>query len=151
MSPPTWLNELVTIVLVVGLFYLVTLLVRRAWLTLLGGLFDCSLRAEGAKRWRPGLARYTGQYLEWYLIWHPWPRPSMVFVRDRTELAGMRDSDVTESQLGYAVAKVLMLRVREATPSRWELALNEGSATGLVSWLESAPPGRIGYRRGLDR
>ena len=58
---------------------------------------------------------------------------------------------VAASQLGYAVSKVLMLRVRETTPSRWELALNEGSATGLVSWLESAPPGRIGYRRGLDR
>ncbi|MGB3955814.1 MAG: DUF2550 domain-containing protein [Brooklawnia sp.] len=150
MSLPLWLDELITIVLVVGLIYMVTLLVRRAWLSVLGGLFDCALRADGATKWRPGLARYSGQYLEWYLVWHPWPRPTRLFVRDRCELVGFRDSDVSESKLGYAFARVVTLRARGQNPERWELAVNEGSATGLVSWLESAPPGRIGYRRGLD-
>ena len=53
MSLPLWLDELITIVLVVGLIYMVTLLVRRAWLSVLGGLFDCAPRADGATKWRP--------------------------------------------------------------------------------------------------
>lgn len=150
MSPPNWLTLVATVVLVVGLGYLVTLLVRRVWLGIQGGLFDCALRPHGATKWRPGLARYSGEFLEWYLIWHPWPRPSRVFVRSRCEVVSFRDSDVTESRLGYATSMILALRVSGGTPDHWELALNEGSAMGLVSWLESAPPGQGGYRRGWD-
>lgn len=147
MSPPTWLEQLAAVVLLVGLIYLFVLLARRTWLSLLGGLFDCALRPEGATRWRPGLARYSGEFLEWYRVWHPWPRPTRVFVRERCEMVSFRDSDVSESRLGYATSKILVLRVRDDTPGLWSLALNEGSAMGLVSWLESAPPGQVGYRR----
>lgn len=151
MSPLTWLDELVVVIAVLGLIYLLILLGRRVWLSMLGGLFDCALRADGVDKWRPGLARYAGEYLEWYLVWHPWPRPTLVFLREDCELASLRDTDVTESQLGYATAKILGLRVRGKQPEYWYLALNEGSAMGLVSWLESAPPGQqVGYRRRLD-
>lgn len=150
MSPPTWLEELATVVVVVGLSYLLVLLARRVWLSMLGGLFDCALRSVGATKWRPGLARYSGQILEWYLVWHPWPRSTLNFARDRVELVSMHDADVSESRLGYAFSKIVELRVRGDGLDGWELALNEGSATGLISWLESAPPGPGGYRRSLD-
>ncbi len=148
---PAWLDALVAVLFVVGLSFLLALLARRMWLNMLGGLFDCALRSRGSVKWRPGLARYSGEYLEWYRIWHPWPRPTRAFVRDEWVLASLRDSDLTESKLGYATAKVVVLRARGASRHYWELALNEGSAMGLVSWLESAPPGQqVGYRSRPD-
>lgn len=150
MTAPAWLDELITIVVIAGLLYLLTLLVRRVWLSTKGGLFDCALRPVGAPRWRPGLARYAGDCLEWYLVWHPWPRPSKIFVRDNCELASLRASDPSESRLGYLFSKILVLQTRDEIQDRWELALNEGSAMGMVSWLESAPPGQVGYRRRFD-
>ncbi len=149
MTVPGWLDELTTIVVIVVLVYLVTLLVRRAILSLRGGLFDCALRPLGGKKWRLGLARYSGELLEWYQVWHPLPTPSRVFVRENCELAGLRDSDPSESKLGYATARIIDLKVRDNPPAQMQLALNEGSAMGLVSWLESAPPGRVGYRRSM--
>lgn len=53
-----------------------------------------------------------------------------------------------ESRLGYEITRVLVI-VRDDEPGDWSLALNHGSATGLVSWLESAPPGSAGYRPDL--
>lgn len=151
MSLPTWTNELVTVILIVGLIYALALIGRRIWLGVQGGLFDCALRRSGAARFRPGLARYAGETLEWYLVWHPWPRPTKVFEREDSKLGALRESDASESSLGYAFSTILTLQVTGEVEESWELALNEGSAMGLVSWLESAPPGRqLGYRRRLD-
>lgn len=147
MSPPNWLNLLVTVSVVAGLIYLLILLARRVWLGMMGGLFDCAVRRQGATKWRPGLARYSGPSLEWYLIWHPLPLPSRIFLRAHSELISFRDSDAFESTLGYATSKIVGLRVLDESPEFFELAMNEGSAMGLVSWLESAPPGEVGYRR----
>lgn len=149
MTVPDGLYELATIVVVLVLIYMLTLLARRGWLSVRGGLFDCALRPVGAKKWRTGLARYQGEYLEWYLVWHPWPLPTRLFARDKCELVGLRDSDASESRLGYATAKIIDLKVADATPDQFQLALNAGSAMGLVSWLESAPPGQVGYRRSV--
>lgn len=140
----------VTIIVILGLLYLVNLLVRRWWLSAAGGLFDCALRPLSGGRWRLGLARYHGEVLEWYLIWHPWPRPSRVFVRNDTELLALRYPDEEEARLLFGTARVLDIKVSGADPGDWQLVLNEGSAVGLVSWLESAPPGQVGYRRILD-
>ena len=140
---------IVMIVAILGLLYLVNLLLRRWWLSVVGGLFDCALRAANGSVWRLGLARYRGEVLEWYLIWHPWPRPSRVFVRGETGLAGLRDGTEQVAGLFNSRARIIDVRVLGKDPGQWELALNEGSAVGLVSWLESAPPGQA-YRRNTD-
>ena len=93
MVPPDWLTLVVSIFAILGLGYLVILLVRRWWLSAAGGLFDCALRPADGGRWKLGLARYQGELLEWYLIWHPWPRPSRLFVRNDAELVALRNSD----------------------------------------------------------
>lgn len=151
MDDPGWPNWLATIVLVVGLCYLLAVFLRRVWLSSSGGLFDCGLRLQGARRWRLGLARYSGECFEWYLLWNVLPRPSRVFVRSECVVSGLRETDAAESQLGYAFSTILSLRVDDERPDspvqEWDLALNEGSAMGLVSWLEAAPPGQGDYRR----
>lgn len=149
MTVPEPAYQLATIVVILALIYMFALLARRVWLSVRGGLFDCALLPAGAIKWRTGLARYQGEYLEWYLVWHPWPRPTRLFARDKCELVGLRDTDPSESRLGYATAKIVDLKVANTTPDRFKLALNAGSAMGLVSWLESAPPGQVGYRRSV--
>ncbi len=101
MGLPSWIDELLTVVVVLVLVYMLALLARRAWLSLRGGLFDLALRQGDSGKWRPGLARYSGDVLEWYLVWHPWPFPTLTFPRDNSELSALRDSDVSESRLGY--------------------------------------------------
>ena len=150
MVPPDWLTLVVSIFAILELGYLVILLVRRWWLSAAGGLFDCALRPADGGRWKLGLARYQGELLEWYRIWHPWPRPSRLFVRNDTELVALRNSDAEESKLNWATSRIVDIQVKGETPGTWQLALDEGSAVGLVSWLESAPPGQVGYRRVLD-
>ena len=154
MSEPEWLNWLATVVLVTGLGYLLIVFARRVWLSRRGGLFDCGLRLAGTGRWRSGLARYSGERFEWYLLWRVWPRPSRVFVRGECEVNGLRETSSAEANLGYGFSTILSLHVTAAPPDRpqqnWELALSEGSAMGLVSWLESAPPGPGDYRRRHD-
>lgn len=146
MGLPSWIDEVLTVVVVLVLVYMLTLLARRAWLSMRGGLFDLALRRSDATKWRPGLARYSGEVLEWYLVWHPWPFPTLIFPRENSELGALRDSDLSESRLGYATSKIIELNVTGDRPEQWQFALNEGSAMGLISWLESAPPGHVGYR-----
>lgn len=147
---PDWPILLITAVVLVALVYLSILLARRWWLSAGGGLFDCALRPASGGRWRLGLARYSGDELEWYLVWHPLPRPSLVFRRGQVVLTGLRASDSEESLLAHATARILELRCTGEPQRDWLLALNEGSAMGLVSWLESAPPGQVGYRPRFD-
>ncbi len=151
MNDPGWLSLIAAIVLLLAVGYLSIVFVRRVWLSSRGGLFDCGLRSRDSGRWRLGLARYSGERFEWYLLWKIWPRPTRVFVRSECELGGLRETDAAESRLGYAFSRVLSLRVYGPTPEvpaqEWDLALNEGSAMGLVSWLEAAPPGQGDYLR----
>ncbi|MPM42916.1 hypothetical protein SDC9_89588 [bioreactor metagenome] len=77
-----------------------------------------------------------------------------MFVRGECEVNGLRETSSAEANLGYGFSTILSLHVTAAPPDRpqqnWELALSEGSAMGLVSWLESAPPGQGDYRRRHD-
>ena len=88
---------------------------RRRWIDRLGGTFDCSLRLRmttpGAG-WVLGVARYSEGILEWFRFFSYSLRPRMAFPRRN----GRAETE-------------------------WELAMSEESLTGLLSWLEAAPPG----------
>lgn len=149
MAPSVWLSAAVTTMVVVAALYVVAVLVSRWLLNSAGGLFDCALRESGG-HWRPGLARYSDDRLQWYRLWHPLPLPAVVFRRSAVALRGQRSPTRDEALLTYGPAQVIRVESADDPDVQWELALNEGSATGLLSWLESAPPGQVGYRRRLD-
>ena len=136
--------------IMVGLLgvYLLVLVGRRLWLTVSGGLVDCALRRDDG-RWHPGLARYRSDRFEWFGRWGLLPRPALVLRRRGAKVSEWRDSTDEESRQGYAFSKVLVLVRSDLPEVRWSLAMNAGSATGLVSWLEAAPPGGVAYRPDL--
>lgn len=140
-----WLGitEWVALTLVVLLLVPVVFLgVRRRWLSRQGGLFDCSLRLHTktpGTGWVLGVARYSGDNLEWFRAFSVALRPRLIFPRSQSRAGQQRDPDAIESVLLYDEQRILRLEMSDG--QSWELAMSVASLTGLLSWLESAPPG----------
>ena len=143
---PGWLNVvsiLVACVLLIALS-LVVLALRQRWLNRLGGNFECSLRLRvttpGAG-WVLGVCRYSEGILEWFRFFSYSPRPRMRFSRSELRVLETRDPDPVEAVALSSDQTV----VRVESPGRpgeiIELAMSADSLTGLLSWLEAAPPG----------
>lgn len=145
-----WLvvTEIVALALVVLLVLpILWLIARRRWLAREGGLFDCSLRlttTTPSTGWVLGVARYGGENLEWFRSFSLSLRPRMVFPRGGTRAGAQRTPDAIESVLLYDEQRIIRLELDQGRS--WELAMRPESLTGLLSWLESAPPGRTYLR-----
>lgn len=141
-----WLGitESVALSLVVLLLVPVVFLgLRRRWLSRQGGLFDCSLRLSTSTPgtgWALGVARYSGDNLEWFRAFSISVRPRLIFPRSQSHAGGQREPDPIESVVLYDDQRIL--RMELADGRSWELAMAVASLTGLLSWLESAPPGK---------
>ncbi|MEU5755311.1 DUF2550 domain-containing protein [Streptomyces sp. NPDC047829] len=134
---------IVVAVVVIGLFVFG---LRRRLIQRSGGTFDCSLRWDapeegdaGGKGWSYGVARYNGDRIEWYRVFSYSPRPRRVLERSAIEVAGRRVPDGEEELALLSDAVVLACVHRE---TRLELAMSEDALTGLLAWLEAAPPGQ---------
>lgn len=129
------------LVVVLGL-PVVFLASRRRWLSRQGGLFDCSVRLStktpGAG-WALGVARYSGDNLEWFRVFSPSLRPRLIFPRSISIAGEQRDPDAIESVVLADDQRILTLELIDNTS--WQLAMSTASLTGLLSWLESSPPG----------
>lgn len=136
-------TEWVALALVLLLLVPVVFLgVRRRWLARQGGLFDCSVRLSGkspGSGWALGVARYSGDNLEWFRVFSIALRPRLIFPRSQARAGAQRDPDPIESVLLYDEQRILTLELADGRS--WELAMSTASLTGLLSWLESAPPG----------
>ena len=146
-----WLGVLEGFALLVLLtvLSLVLLAVRRRWLNRLGGTFDCSLRLNvttpGAG-WTLGVGRYNEGILEWFRFFSYALRPRMVFQRGEVRVVATREPDPVEAVALNADNRILRVETLHGDTDReWELAMSPESLTGLLSWLEAAPPG---VRRG---
>lgn len=137
--------EVVVALVVLAILPLVGIFVRRRWLDAKGGVFDCDLRSDTSvpgAGWLSGVARYQGESLEWYRTFSISLRPRAVLRRDTTTVIGRRAPDDSEAVMLLNDQQVVRLESRlDGVPRTWELAMSDGSATGLMSWLESAPPG----------
>lgn len=129
-----------------ALAYGVFLLVRRFWLNCTGTLFDCGIRVVGSKpRWQIGLARYSGESLLWYPIWRPRLRHKYRIPRPRARMVKHQEASERESRLIFALtAEVVTIVVGDQMT--YQLVLDRGATTGLLSWLEAAPPSQLDYR-----
>lgn len=144
-----WVEFTGIVVAIVALVLLpiVWLIARRRWLARRGGLFDCSVRLRTTTPgtgWVLGVARYRDDRLEWFPSFSLSLRPRLVFDRPFTRTRGQRQPDQYESLLLMDDQRVI--RLQRATADSWELSMAHEALTGLLSWLEAAPPGQ-GYQR----
>ncbi len=127
----------------IAIVLVASLWLRRQWLLSTGGLFDCWFRlrpstGRGAG-WSPGVARYSGEYLEWFPAFSMSRRPRVRLHRPDSQIQGQREPDTAESPVLPSGTCILV--VTSKRDDRLELAMSSSSLTGLISWLESAPPG----------
>ena len=122
-------------------FAVLALLVRRAALRRRGGLFDCSLRTDRSRDgrgWMIGLGVYAGDAIAWYRVFSYSPRPKRVIARRSLDVVARRAP--TGVERGVLLAGSVVVECVDAQ-GPLELAMPEGTLTGFLSWLESAPPG----------
>ncbi len=122
--------------------------VRRWTLVRRGGAVECYLRAVGARgrrgSWRIGFCRYGTEHLDWFPIFSLRPRPTATLSRRGLVVAGRRAPEEGEDlPVDLTVVGVGWLGPDGGDPAEaaYEIAMNEGTLTGFLSWLESMPPG----------
>ena len=143
---PGWLNVVSILALCVLLIALslIVLALRQRWLNRLGGNFECSLRRRvttpGAG-WVLGVCRYNEGILEWFRFFSYSLRPRITFPRSELQVLETRDPDPVEAVALSSDQTVVRVEAPGRPSEVIELAMSADSLTGLLSWLEAAPPG----------
>lgn len=139
-----WLVDSLVVILAILLAMVVWIVVRRRILIRRSGAaFDMSVNRygedEGQRHWTLGFAIYRGPELLWFRTFSASLRPRLRFVRGEVTVHGRRAPRGRETEILQAdhviVNTTNTLGVRQ-------LALSSGALTGLMSWLESSPPGQ---------
>lgn len=140
--PWQWLVNLAGLCLLLLLGYAVLLLVRRRVLTRGSGTFELSYRARtdrSGRGWVLGLGRYEGEALAFYRVFGVLMRPMRTFPRQTTTVGERRSPVAGEQHVLYGGNLVVECTVAGEPV---QLAMSPEALTGLMSWLEAAPPGR---------
>jgi hypothetical protein len=135
--------------LVVALLALFVFGLRRRLIQRSGGTFDCSLRPapapaaasgeQSGKGWVYGVARYSGDRVEWFRVFSYAPRPRRTLERSAIEVLHRR---MPQGQEELALLSDSVVLVCEHRGDRLELAMSDDALTGFLAWLEAAPPGQ---------
>ena len=143
-----WVVDGIGAVLLLLLLYGVALVVRRRLVGRHGGTFELSYRpgrggaeptqGPGGRGWILGMGRYSDDRLEFFRIFSVAPRPSVVLARAELTYVGQRRPAPAEAHSLYAGHVVVEFT---STAGRLELAMAPDALTGLLAWLEAAPPG----------
>lgn len=148
--------EILVLVLLLVLAAVLTLVVRRRWLSRSAVTFECSARldvplAAGSAaaeapvdpptprpRWALGVARYNGEFLEWFRYFSFSSKPQLSWQRTGISVVETRQPDSVEAISLYNSHRIVRIG---SIGSQYELAMDAGSITGFMAWLEAAPPG----------
>lgn len=138
-----WVGGLVVVLVAVGLFVFG---LRRRLIQRSGGTFDCSLRWDiseepdpSGKGWVYGVARYSGDRVDWFRVFSYAPRPRRALERSSIEVVARRLPQ-GEEELALLSDSVVLGCLHQGV--RLELAMSEDALTGFLAWLEAAPPGQ---------
>jgi Protein of unknown function (DUF2550) len=112
-----------------------------------GGSIELSIRlstyADG-RGWSPGIARFVGDELHWYRVFSLSVRPRRILNRRMFAIQDRRRPDQLE-QRALPGQMVVLRCISQREPV--EIAMEETTVTGFMSWLEAAPPGAASPRR----
>jgi hypothetical protein len=124
---------------------------RRFLLERGGATIECGLRRPG-ESWRLGVASYQLDEFRWYRIFGLSMRPEHAFPRRELAVVSRRPARQDEVTVLGAGRIVAQCRLGPDGPDGTgsgpgpgtgtvDMALSESALTGLLAWLESAPPG----------
>ena len=116
---------------------------RRFLLERGGGTVECGLRKDTGP-WRLGVASYQLDELHWFNAFGISQRPDEMFPRRDLVVVSRRDPDAAEAATlgpGRVIVECRLHSAAKAEADTVELALADSALTGLLSWLEAAPPG----------
>ena len=111
---------------------------RRFLLERGGATVECGLRRRG-RSWRLGVASYQPDEFRWYGIFGLSMRPEQTF--PRRDLAVVARRPPTEEEITILGPGRIVAECQLGASATIDLALAESALTGLLAWLESAPPG----------
>ncbi|CAN5270267.1 DUF2550 domain-containing protein [soil metagenome] len=141
---PVWLWIADSLALIIGLLlaFIVILTIRRRFIARGGPTFDLSINVRDeaeARGWALGVGRYAESHLEWFRVFSLSPRPRYRFERGQIEVDGRR---IPEGKEAFALhAGHVIVAAETYSPVR-QLAMSPDALTGMLSWLESSPPGQ---------
>lgn len=97
--------------------------------------------------WMIGTARYADGTFEWYRAIDPRPVPAIVLRRGGLVMVEHRPPNVNDSLAlaSDAYGIVTLQTGRKGKSSVCQIVVDPGVVTGLMSWLEAAPPGGVEY------
>lgn len=137
-----WLADSLGLIVAILAAVVLALVVRRRLIARAGSTFDLSVnfRAGSTPRgWTLGVGRYSDTEVEWFrvfsLAWWPGHR----FGRGQVEVLRRREPHGTEAYSLHAGHTIVEARTDQGPV---QFALSPDALTGLLAWLESAPPGR---------
>lgn len=137
-----WVIDVLAVVALGLVLVLVGLLVRRWFLARSGVTFEMSVNrseAPGPSGWMLGLAVYGESELEWFRTFSLSFRPRYRFVRGDVLIDGRREPVGQEAHAIHAGH--LIVDTQNAAGVK-QFAMSPNALTGLLSWLESSPPGQ---------
>lgn len=123
---------------------LVWLAIRRLRALRSGGV-HAALRTrldDAGKGWHLGVGRYQGDEFVWFRVLSLRPGADRVISRSALEIADRRDPSGPELYSMPPSSRVLRFR-ETGSDAIIEIAMSPDALTGFLSWLESAPPGRL--------
>lgn len=138
--------DVIGVMLAAAALLMVAFAIRRRWLSRDGGTFECSLRLarkEHGRGWALGLARYVGDDLQWFRVFSLALGPKLVLNRSR--LQGVRHRRPVGNEPLVTYAGHVVVDVEELDGQQVRLAMTEDALTGMLAWMESAPPGARRY------
>lgn len=157
-----WAADTVGVALLLVLLFGLGVVLRRRWVSRGGGVFEMSFRepppgeaalppqpgavstaraTASARGWTLGFGRYSGDVLECFRIFSLAPRPRRCLERDGVTYLGQRRPQGMEVHAIYAGHVIIACSTGRGVV---EVALAPDALTGLLAWLEAAPPGRHG-------
>lgn len=137
-----WLVDSLAIVVLLGVLFICGLILRRRWIARKGVSFELSINHDvehSAAGWMLGVAVYGDTEIEWFRTFSFSPRPRHRFERGTVVIDGRREPEGAES---YALHDGHVIVATRHADGVSQFALSPNSLTGLLSWLESSPPGR---------
>lgn len=137
MTPIATIELVLVVALALMVAFIVYIWLRRRYISSGKPLMLCAISTGVNGRWRLGLARISGDRLDWFSVIGPSPRPAHSWVRHDLDLGAPQRLGDTVPGLPQDAVSV----TGRSGSFDHELAMSPAAYTALRAWLESSPPG----------